>query len=160
MSQGFIISFYLFKYYFIFIYLIPFFCQMVTVNSLQAIYKLLCASPDTSTLGKQLNAQLINVRTVTALLQIANNAQVEYTYIGETGHFLSPGNSTLMTLLVFDIRSHLLGFGSKWGKLGALLFFSLSFSLTVCDHSRQGKLKDFTVVHVEDQLANLGLHVS
>ncbi|XP_073238782.1 RRP12-like protein isoform X1 [Porites lutea] len=33
---------------------------MVTVNSLQAIYKLLCASPDTSTLGKQLNAQLIN----------------------------------------------------------------------------------------------------
>lgn len=137
-----------------------FFCQMVTVNSLQAIYKLLCASPDTSTLGKQLNAQLINVRTVTALLQIANNAQVEYTYIGETGHFLSPGNSTLMTLLVFDIRSHLLGFGSKWGKLGALLFFSLSFSLTVCDHSRQGKLKDFTVVHVEDQLANLGLHVS
>lgn len=122
MSQGFIISFYLFKYYFIFIYLIPFFCQMVTVNSLQAIYKLLCASPDTSTLGKQLNAQLINVRTVTALLQIANNAQVEYTYIGETGHFLSPGNSTLMTLLIFDIRSHLLGFGSKWGKSGALLF--------------------------------------
>lgn len=49
---------------------------MVTVNSLQAIYKLLCASPDTSTLGKQLNAQLINVRTGTALLQIANNAQV------------------------------------------------------------------------------------
>ena len=48
---------------------------MVTVNSLQAIYKLLCASPDTSTLGKQLNAQLINVRTGTALLQIANNAQ-------------------------------------------------------------------------------------
>lgn len=105
MSQGFIISFYLFKYYFIFIYLIPFFCQMVTVNSLQAIYKLLCASPDTSTLGKQLNAQLINVRTVTALLQIANNAQVEYTYIGETGHFLSPGNSTLMTLLVWHTQS-------------------------------------------------------
>ena len=76
MSQGFIISFYLFKYYFIFIYLIPFFCQMVTVNSLKAIYKLLCASPDTSTLGKQLNAQLINVRTGTALLQIANNAEV------------------------------------------------------------------------------------
>ena len=86
---------------------------MVTVNSLQAIYKLLCASPDTSTLGKQLNAQLINVRTVTALLQIANNAQVEYTYIGEIGHFLSSGNSTLMTLLVVDIRSHLLGFDSK-----------------------------------------------
>ena len=86
---------------------------MVTVNSLQAIYKLLCASPDTSTLGKQLNAQLINVRTVTALLQIANNAQVEYTYIGETGNFLSPGNSTLMTLLIVDVGSHLLGFGSK-----------------------------------------------
>ena len=35
---------------------------MVTVNSLQAIYKLLCANPDTTTLSKQLNAQLINVR--------------------------------------------------------------------------------------------------
>ena len=35
---------------------------MVTVNSLQAIYKLLSASPDTTTLSKQLNAQLINVR--------------------------------------------------------------------------------------------------
>lgn len=33
---------------------------MVTVNSLQAIYKLLCVSPSTSTLSKQLNAQLIN----------------------------------------------------------------------------------------------------
>lgn len=33
---------------------------MVTVNSLQAIYKLLCANPDTTTLSKQLNAQLIN----------------------------------------------------------------------------------------------------
>lgn len=49
---------------------------MVTVNSLQAIYKLLCASPDNSTLNKQLNAQLINVRTGAALLQTANNAQV------------------------------------------------------------------------------------
>ena len=39
-----------------------FFFQMVTVNSLQAIYKLLCANPDTTTLSKQLNAQLINVR--------------------------------------------------------------------------------------------------
>ena len=39
------------------------FCQqMVTVNALQAIYKLLLASPDTATLSKQLNAQLINVR--------------------------------------------------------------------------------------------------
>jgi len=36
--------------------------QMVTVNSLQAIYKLLSASPDTTTLSKQLNGQLINVR--------------------------------------------------------------------------------------------------
>ncbi|KAJ7336526.1 pre-rRNA processing protein [Desmophyllum pertusum] len=33
---------------------------MVTVNSLQAIYKLLCASPNTTTLSKQLSAQLIN----------------------------------------------------------------------------------------------------
>ena len=45
-------------------------------------------------------------------------------------------------------------------EIGCSSIFSLSFSLTVCDHSRQGKLKDFTVVHVEDQLANLGLHVS
>ena len=45
-------------------------------------------------------------------------------------------------------------------EIGCCSIFSLSFSLTVCDHSRQGKLKDFTFVHVEDQLANLGLHVS
>lgn len=41
---------------------VSFFFQMVTVNSLQAIYKLLCANPDTTTLSKQPNAQLINVR--------------------------------------------------------------------------------------------------
>lgn len=35
---------------------------MVMVNALQAIYLLLSASPSTSTLSKQLNAQLINVR--------------------------------------------------------------------------------------------------
>ena len=35
---------------------------MVTVNSLQAIYKLLSAPPDTTALSKQLSAQLINVR--------------------------------------------------------------------------------------------------
>ena len=35
---------------------------MITVNALQAIYKLLCTSPSTSTLSKQLNAQLMNVR--------------------------------------------------------------------------------------------------
>jgi len=33
---------------------------MITVNALQAIYKLLCTSPSTSTLSKQLNAQLMN----------------------------------------------------------------------------------------------------
>ena len=41
---------------------ICFFYQMVTVNSLQAIYKLLSAPPDTTALSKQLSAQLINVR--------------------------------------------------------------------------------------------------
>jgi len=41
---------------------IRFFYQMVTVNSLQAIYKLLSEPPDTIALSKQLSAQLINVR--------------------------------------------------------------------------------------------------
>ena len=40
-------------------------------------------------------------------------------------------------------------------EIGCSSIFALSFSLTVRDHSRQGKLKDFSVVHVEDQLANL-----
>ena len=35
---------------------------MVTVNSLQAVYKLFSASPPDRNLSKQLNAQLINVR--------------------------------------------------------------------------------------------------
>lgn len=47
-------------HFFVFVLL---FHQMVTVNALQAIYKLLSASPNMPTLSKQLNAQLINVRT-------------------------------------------------------------------------------------------------